>query len=153
MKTLQALSAMLAAFVARNLVSWGEFGPQETYFGASAVADLTSFQYRVMRFTGKDLVNVASHALSADAAELPSGILQNNPSSGGPATVAYQGYSKARAGAQIAVNELVTTNGSGKVIEAVSGSIVIGRAMEAAGAEDEICTVLLFPPMRIGSVA
>ena len=46
---------------------------------------------------------------------------------------------------------LVTT-GSGKLAHAASGDIVIGRALETAGAEDELISTLLFPPFRLGHV-
>jgi hypothetical protein len=144
--------ALLAAFSQRALASWAEFGPQETYPARRAGADLSSFQYRVVRFAGADNVNVASNDVSLAATEVPRGILQNNPSSGQPATVAFMGLSKAKAGASITVDTYVTTNGSGKVVAVTSGDIAIGTALEASGAEDDIITVQLFPPVRCGSV-
>lgn len=151
-KLLTLALAALAGFSSRALALHGEFGPNETWPAVSAAADLSGYQYRVMRFSAAEACNVASNAVSADRFEIPAGILQNNPSSGRAATIAFFGPSKAYAGASVAARELITTDGSGMVIEAVSGSIVIGRAIEAAAVND-IFSVMLFPPVRAGSVA
>lgn len=143
----------VAAFAEATLASWAEFGNQQLYPAARAAADLRSFQYRIVRFSAADGVNVASNDVSADAFEIPSGVLQNNPNSGQACSIAYMGHSKVVAGAAIAARELITTNGSGKAVEATSGDIVIGRAIEAAGAENDVIGVMLFPPVRGGSVA
>jgi hypothetical protein len=154
MKTIVlCILAGLAAFAERGLSLHGEFGWQETYPARRSGQDLTNFQYRVVRFAGADNVSVASNDVSLAATEVPRGILQNNPGSGQAATVAYLGQSKARAGAAITVDNFITTNGSGKVVAAGSGDIIIGTALEAAGAEDEIISVQLFPPVRATSVA
>lgn len=156
MKTIKlifaAVVAALCGFGARAQACWGEFGAQETWPAVTAAVDLSGYQYRVVRFSAAQACNVASHALSAAATELPCGILQNKPKSGEAATIAFAGASKAVAGATVTARALLTTNGSGKVIDAVSGSIVIGRAQEA-GATDEIISVVLMPPVRWGSVA
>lgn len=130
-----------------------EFGPQQVYPGLVAGADLSAFQYRIVRQSAAKTVNVASHALSSAAVEAPLGVLQNNPAaSGRAATVAYSGLSKVKAGATVTVGAYATTNGSGKAIDAVSGSVVIGRFLEA-GANDEIVAIMLQPPVKWGSVA
>jgi hypothetical protein len=149
---LAALLGMVAGFSARAQACWGEFGSQETWPAVTAAVDLSGYQYRVMRFSAAQACNVASHALSAAAEELPCGVLQNKPQSGEAAAIAFAGASKAMAGASVTARALLTTNGSGKVIDAVSGSIVIGRAQEA-GATDEIISIVLMPPVRWGSVA
>lgn len=130
-----------------------EFGNQKVIPGLVAAGDLSAFQYRVMRLSAAKTVNVASHALSSAAAEAPCGVLQNNPAAAGrAATVAYEGLSKVKAGATVTVNAMATTNGSGKAIDAVSGSIVIGRFLEA-GSTDELVAIMLQPPAKWGSVA
>lgn len=136
----------------RALACAAEFGPQEMWPAVTAATDLRSFQYRVVRFAAAQTCSVASHALSAAATELPCGILQNNPNSGEVASIAYAGPSKAVAGATLTARALLTTNGSGQVIDAVSGSIVIGRAMEAVAVSERASVMLAFP-MRAGSVA
>ncbi|MDZ4342344.1 MAG: hypothetical protein U1E51_07890 [Candidatus Binatia bacterium] len=156
MKSIQmlfvALLAMVAGFSARAQACWGEFGAQDTWPAVTAAVDLSGYQYRVVRFSAAQACNVASHALSAAPTEIPCGILQNKPKSGEAATVAYAGPSKAMAGATVTARALISTNGSGQVIDAVSGSIVIGRAQET-GAVSEIISVVLMPPVRWGSVA
>lgn len=130
-----------------------EFGPQQIIPGLAAAADLSLYQYRVMRLSAAKAVNVASHNLGASAVGLAVGILQNKPAAAGrAASVAQSGLSKAVAGATVTVNALVTHDASGYVIDAVSGSTVIGRALEA-GAAQEIITVQLQPPVKWGSVA
>ena len=130
-----------------------EFGPQEIIPGLSAAADLSAYQYRVVRLSAAKAVNVASNNLGTSAVGLAAGILQNKPSAAGrAASVAVSGLSKAVAGATVTVNALVTHDGSGYVIDAVSGSTVIGRALEAAAAQ-ETFSVMLQPPVKWGSVA
>ena len=153
MKKLIALSlAALFCFAQRAHAAWAEFGPQETWPALRIDTDGTGLKYRVMRLSALNRCNIASNAISADAFEQPIGILQNNPSSGRAATVAYEGLSKALAGATVNVGENVTTDGSGMVIEAVSGNIIIGKALETV-AVSQYLTVQLMPPYRGGSVA
>lgn len=150
---LQSVVAALAAYAGVFLAARAEGGPNEVWPAVTAAVDLTDYQYRVMRFGAAQTCNVASNDVSAAAAEIPSGILQNNPNSGQAATVAHTGRSKAVAGAAVTARALLTTNGSGKVIDAGSGDVIFARAMEAAGAADERISVLLFPAVRGGSVA
>ena len=130
----------------------GEFGDQSLWPAVTAASDLRSYQYRAVRFAAAQTCNVASNDVSAAATEIPSGILQNNPNSGQPASIAYAGLTKAWAGDTITARALLTTNGSGKVVDAGSGDIVFARAMEAGAADDRI-SVLVFPPVRWASVA
>ena len=76
------------------------------------------------------------------------GVLQNKPESGQAASVAYGGLSKAVAGASISVWDNLTVNGSGRAITVTSGSMCLGQAVEAAGADGDIITVLLSKPVR-----
>ena len=153
MKTLKLIVTALMAYAVRALAAHAEFGPQQSWPAVQANFNATSYQYRVMRFDAAQTCNVASNAVSADGLEAPAGILQNNPLSGQAADIAYAGLSKAVAGAAITTREYITTNGSGKVITAVSGDMVMGRALEAVGAEDQVVSVLLFPAVRWGSAA
>ena len=154
MKTLKLMIlSALAGFAARALACRAEFGAQDAWPAVQANFDATGYQYRAVRFDAAQTCNVASNAVSADGLEAPAGILQNNPNSGQAATIAYAGLSKAVAGAAITTREYITTNGSGKVITAVSGDMVFGRALEAVGAADEVVSVLLFPAVRWGSAA
>ena len=148
-----ALLGALCGFALKAQASFAEFGEQVLWPAVTAAVDLSGYQYRIMRFSAAQQCNVASHALSAAAAQLPCGVLQNKPKSGEAASIAYMGPSKVMAGAAVTARALITTDGSGKAIDAVSGSLVIGRAQEAAGATDEIIGVVLMPPVRWGSVA
>lgn len=145
------LAGLLLCFTQRAHATWAEFGAQECWPAMRIATDGSALKYRVMRLSAANVCNIASNAVSADAPEMPIGILQNNPTSGRAATVAYLGLSKAVAGAVVAVNEEVTTDGSGMVIVAVSGDIRLGRALEAASAALDIISVQLFPPYRGGS--
>lgn len=147
-----AIVGLLAAFAQGTQAAFAEFGAQETWPAVTAAADLTSYQYRVMRFAGAQTCNVASNAVSAAPTEIPCGVLQNKPKSGEAAVIAYQGPSKAVAGATLTARALISTNGSGQVIDAVSGSIVIGRCQESV-AVGETASIVLMPPVRWGSVA
>jgi hypothetical protein len=131
-----------------------DFGPQDCYQGLAAAADLSAYQYRVVRLTTTaNQVNVASHALAASPLAAI-GILQNKPAAAGrAATVAYSGQSKAVAGAAVTLGQMVSHDGSGYVIDAVSGANIIGRALEAAGAAGEIIKVQLQAPVRWPAVA
>lgn len=67
------------------------------------------------------------------------GIAQNVPQIGEFMTVCPFGQSRAIAGAAVTAYAELTTNGSGRVIAAVSGdSCVIGYALEAAGADGDL---------------
>lgn len=149
----QSVFAALTAYAGSALALWAEFGPQLTIPGLKAAGDLTAHQYRVMRGAGANLVNACSEtAVTSLGAQQAIGVLQNNPNTDEAATVAYAGVSKAVAGAAVTANLMVTHNASAQVINAVSGAVVIGRALEAAGAAGDKITVLLFPPVRWGAI-
>lgn len=120
-----------------------EFGKLET-LTLQAAADLSLFQYKAIRGAGAASCNVASNAADSDMI----GILINKPASGEFASVAYSGMSKACAGAAVTVYDQLTVNGSGRVITVTSGSMCLGQALEAAGADGDIITVLLSKPVR-----
>lgn len=152
-KLLSSLFGFLAAYVGLALASWGEFGPQDTLTAKSDV-DMTALQYHHVRLTGAGpTMNIASNNAGSSAVGLAAGVLQTNPASQQAGTIAYGGLSKVVAGAATTVNGLMTFNSSGRAIDAVSGSVVTGRFLEAAAADGEKVTALLFPPTRWGSVA
>ena len=109
-----------------------------------AGADLSAHQYGAVRGAGANACNIASFATDSDIL----GVLQNKPKSGEAATVAYAGISKVLAGAAITVWNAVTVNGSGRAITVTSGSMCMGQAIEAAGADGDIISVLLAKPVR-----
>lgn len=118
-------------------------------FTALAAADLTGKQYHAMRLSAANTVNLASNVTAITVV----GVLQNDPNTNQAARVAYLGESKFVAGAAVTAGVLVTHNSSGRCIAATSGSPMMGRAMEAAGADGDIIRVLLAgPPTAIGQL-
>jgi len=73
------------------------------------------------------------------------GILQNRPDINETAKVGIVGVSKAIAGAAIVAGVQVTNDASGKVVTATATDIPIGWALQAAGAADELLSVLVVP--------
>lgn len=124
-----------------------EFGRRMS-FSAKANADLTGKQYHIVRFAGANLVDQASHAAAAFSVGAV-GVLQNKPNSDEAAEVAYFGESKVTAGAAVTAGRMITTNSSGRAINASSGEIIVGRALDAAGADGEFFRALLFPAVRL----
>lgn len=119
-----------------------------TYPACEAGSSLAALQYHIVRFSGARQVNLAIAPLSSGIA----GVLQNKPGLGEFASVAYGGVSKVIAGGAITANDLIMTSTSGRAIVVTSGTapanIVIGRALEAAGADGDIIKAFLFPPVR-----
>lgn len=152
-KTLTAgLLGLLGCFAQSALASWAEFGEQLKIPGLTAAASLNNHQYGVVRIAGSNTVNIASEVNVAGPTKTAIGVLQNKPYNGEPATVAFAGLSKVIAGGTITNGAFVSYDSSGHVIDAVSGDVTIGRALEAATTAGEIATVLLMPPVRAGSV-
>ena len=146
------LLALASAFAQRALVAWAEFGPQIVIPGLTAATSLNNHQYGVVRLAAATTVNIASEVNVAGALKTAIGVLQNKPYVNEPATVAFAGLSKVIAGGTITAGAYVSYNSSGHVIDAVSGDVVIGRALEAATTALELATVMLMPPVRGGSV-
>lgn len=130
--------------IALPLPRFAEGGPFEAVT-LEADADLSDYQYRVMRISGARRCNVNT----GDTNTTVIGVLQNNPSSQQAATVAFIGRSKVKCGAAVTAGGYITSNASGKAIDAGSGDMVIGRALEATNAEDEVFQALLQPAFRL----
>ena len=144
---------VLLAFSVKVQACWAEFGEQATIPGLKAGNDMSALQYRAVRASAAGVTMMCSEtAVTSLGAQQYIGILQNKPKTDEAATVAYAGLSKAVTGAAVTVNMPVTHNASGQVINAVSGAVVIGRALEATGAAGEVATVLLLPPTRWGAI-
>lgn len=122
---------------------------EQICIGLQAEVDLTGAQYRAVRVTAANLVNVASHSAVARAM----GILQDICKSGQAARVAVFGETKAVAGAAISnVGVPLSHNSSGAVIAATSGLCVIGWNLEAAGADLDVIRILLNPAPNVAQV-
>lgn len=105
----------------------------------TAAADLSAKQFYAVRVSAAQQVNVPG---SAGLAIL--GILQNKPESGKVADVMVTGVTKVKAGAAISAGARVMADNGGKIITlATSGSVGIGFALEAAGADGDIISIAL----------
>lgn len=154
MKTILFLvAALTAAFAERALGCRAEFGEQVTVPGLTAATSLNHHQYGVVRFAAATTVNICSEVLVSGALKGPLGILQNKPYVNEPAQVCVMGLSKVFGGGTITAGAPISYDSSGHVIDAVSGDVVIGRAMQAAATAGERVTALIFPPVKWGSVA
>jgi len=155
---MKSIYKFFALFAQRVQGAWAEFGGQLTIPGLSAAADLDGAsggakQYIVVRLAAATTVNICSEVLVAGALKSPLGVLQNKPKSGEAATVTCLGLSKVRGGGTVTAGAFIAHNSSGMVVDAVSGDVVCGRALETATTANEIVTALLFPPVKWGSVA
>lgn len=109
---------------------------------AKAAGDLTGAQYHFVRYSAADTVNISSQ----DAAEDWVGVLQNKPNAAGrAATVQFAGETKITAGGSLTVNDLITTNGSGRAAAATSGDMIMGRVQETAAADGDVIRMLIMP--------
>ena len=100
-------------------------------------------QYHFVKVTGAGTVGLAD----TTANELPIGVLQNKPQyAGQAATVAIRGVSRAKAGAAVTAGSAVKLDASGRVVDATlptDAAIVVGVALAASSAADEIIPVLI----------
>lgn len=148
-----AALSLLSAFSVRVQACWAEFGEQQTIPGFRAGNDMSALQYRCVRPSAANVTMLCSEtAVTSLGPQQYIGVLQNKPRTDEAAIIAYSGLSKGVTGAAITANMLVTHNASGQVINAVSGSVVIGRTLEATGAAGEVATILLFEPIRWGAI-
>lgn len=104
----------------------------------TAAADLSAKQFYAVKVTAANAVNLAGLGESAV------GILQGKPISGEAAELAISGdVSKMVAGGAVAAGDKVAVTALGKAKVAASGEYVIGTALNAAGADLELFSVLL----------
>jgi|TARA_R110000824_G_scaffold287167_1_gene475312 hypothetical protein len=95
----------------------------------TAQVDLSAWQFLPVKIGTTGTVD------KADAtADIPFGILQNDPAAGESAIVATSGRSKVYAGETLVIGEIVTLKvTSGRVITAAAASYPIGTVTEIAG--------------------
>lgn len=149
----EMLLVPLIAFAAMAQGCWAELGEQETYPGYRSAADLNAWKYRFVRGTAtQGYINTCSETAITSLGPLSvMGVLQNNPRAEEAAVVAFKGLSKVIVGnGGITANMFITHNASGQAINAVSGGMVCGRALETVSNVGEVGTVMLFMPIRIG---
>lgn len=118
-----------------------EYGEMKTVT-LEANGDLTALQYEFVIMTAANRVGLAVDA----GVETLVGVLQNKPAAAGrAATVAVLGETKIVAGGSVTVNDLITTNASGRATAATSGDYVMGRALVAATNDGEVIRMILNP--------
>ena len=109
-----------------------------------ANASLKTKPYVILRQTAAGICDQASEAnLNAKAVI---GVAQNKPDSGQAVTVAYFGESKVTAGGTCTAGSFITTDSSGRAVDATSGDFVLGMALQAAATTGEIIRCLLRLP-------
>lgn len=111
-----------------------------------AGADLSAKQFYAVKGNG----TTEDSIVSCDSqGEDSIGVLQNNPASGKDATVRLLGWTKAVAGSAnsgvIAAWAQVTVAADGRFEVAASGDKVIGVAVSASAAENQVFTLWLRP--------
>lgn len=108
-----------------------------------ANADLSAQQYQFVQLSAADTVSMAS----GPTGEANYGVLQNKPAAAGRAAeVTILGFTKVKASTAITANALITSNTSGKAVTSTSAQVVLGRALTAAGAENDIIEAFIHPP-------
>lgn len=111
----------------------------QTFGTQDAGADLSVSQYLAVKLNSAGAVIAAS-----SAGESVMGVLQNNPTSGRAALVAFGGIVMWKAGGVVAPNAKVTTDNTGKCVTAATGNYIRGIAiLKANSASGDIIPVLL----------
>lgn len=125
----------------------GEFGERMS-ITLTAQSDLSAQQYNIVHFEGDNGCDVGS--MTQTMASGPIGVLENKPAaSGRAATVTIHGKTRVRAGAAVTAGRTFTANASGRAIHPTSGQIVIGRALEAAAADGDLISCIIFSATRV----
>lgn len=107
-------------------------------FTLPSSADYDTVQFRFVT------VNSSSKAVQATAAGMAIGVQQNKPKTNEAMTIMVSGISKVTAGEAIAAGDLISVGSAGKAgVAGTTAEDVVGIALTAAGADGEVCTVLL----------
>lgn len=113
------------------------FGDQPLNFTMTAAGAIP--RYAVVQGSGTATVGLAT----ADTQNLL-GIAQSEAAAAGEfVSICPLGRSRAVAGAAVSAYARITSNGSGRVVAAASGDVIIGYALEAAGADGDSIQVML----------
>lgn len=116
-----------------------ELSDSQVVLSIEAGADLSTKQYTFVKLSGTTVISAAA------ATDLPIGVLVNDPASGETAAVAVSGVVKLKASAAITAGALVGTTSTGLGVALTAGTdttkYILGRAITAAGAANDIITV------------
>jgi hypothetical protein len=103
----------------------------------TASADLSAKQYHFVKMSGNNTVTVC-----AAITDVPIGVLQNNPASGGAAEVCLFGISKVVADGTLAAGNVIGTSADGQADAIAAGTdttvYTMGIALSAASAGDTV---------------
>lgn len=95
-------------------------------------------RYHVVVATGTNYAAMATSKVGVLV-----GIAQNEPAANEHVTVCPTGRSRAIAGGAVSLGARVTTSTSGRVVAAASGDVILGYALEAAGADGDNIQVMV----------
>ena len=106
-----------------------------------AGADLSAAQYKFVKISSGKAI------LCAAATDIPIGVLQNSPISGGEASIVVAGGTKIVAGAAIAAGVVIGTSSTGKADAKVGGTdtteYAVGAVILASAADADILTAVI----------
>ena len=123
-----------------------EHAVQPTIGTLLAGEDLTGEQFHIVYI---DAANGVKHATGSTVRGI--GVLRNSPDSGEPCDIARHGIAKVKASAAITAGALLTSDADGKAAATTTAAhYLVGQAIEAASAENQIIPVLLFPGYKHG---
>lgn len=104
-----------------------------------AGSDLSASQFHFVSVAADGQVDLTGAGAYAE------GVLQDKPNAAGVAArVAIGGVVKVEAGASVTRGAEVASNAAGECVDATTGNIILGTALEA-GADGEIIEILFHP--------
>lgn len=104
-----------------------------------AAADHSSNQYKFV-----DVNSAGKCALAGTSGQLCIGVLKNAPASGAQALIQTSGISRVKANEAIAAGDVVRTNNAGLAeVADTAGDNILGVAITAAGAQNDVIAVAL----------
>lgn len=109
-----------------------------------AGADLSDKQYTFVTCNGVAADGENRSVVSPSAGGKVDGVVINNPAATHAATVVVFGRTKVKAAGTIAAGAEVQTNGSGRVVTATGTNVRVGKALEAAVA-NQVITIDFYP--------
>jgi len=115
---------------------------QQLTHSFEASASLTTSQYKAVKMSGDDTVSVV-----AAVADIPCGILQNNPASGGEAVVCFMGMTKVSSDEALSRGNALGNASDGQaavVAGAESDTVYVwGQCVKASTAANGIATAMV----------
>lgn len=120
------------------------YGP---YISAKAASDLSAKQYFIVKITADDEIDLAGAGEGI-------GVLTDEPAAGKYGTVQVQGITKVVAGGAISAGDAITSDGNGNAVAAtastsntstgaITGSMVLGRALKTAAQSGDVIPVVI----------